>query len=188
MMKIILASASPRRHELFKKSNLPFDIESSDVPEISGEKFPYSGVALENAGRKAKDVALKNPDALVIGCDTVIEFRSGIIGKPVDFKDAFRILKSLSGESHYVATGVCVICLSRNIYVRFAERSKVQFRKLRDEDILSYLSHVNVLDKAGAYAVQEYGETIIEKTEGSRDNIIGLPTERLFELLALLYK
>lgn len=186
MEKIILASGSPRRKELFSRFGIPFEVLTSNVAELGEGNIPYSQAALVNAERKADDIAAKHPDALVIGADTVIEFESSIIGKPRDPEDAFQILKKLSGKEHFVATAICMKCMNDHILVRFVERTKVRFRKLSDDEIRTYLSLVDVLDKAGAYAAQEHGDMLIESVEGSIDNVIGLPTERIGETLPLL--
>ena len=143
---------------------------------------------LENALRKAEAVAQMNPQALVIGADTVIRFGGRTIGKPADLEDAKRILAMLSGRTHDVATGVCVRCVEADILVRFEEATHVTFRTLTPEIIDKYVQDVNVLDKAGAYAIQERGEDIIEKIDGSLTNVIGLPVERLKETFEYLLK
>ena len=135
-------------------------------------------LALENALRKAEEVAARFPEDLVIGADTVIEFENRILGKPENMDDAFRMLSIFSGKTHCVTTGCAIICHSRSIRIRFAETSRVTFKSLDAETIRRYLSLVPVLDKAGAYAIQDHGEMLIESLEGSLDNVIGFPTDR----------
>ena len=181
--QIILASASPRRSALLKEAGPIFasmQILTSHVEEGSDP--------LENAFRKAEAVAQMNPRALVIGADTVIRFEGRTIGKPADLEDAKRILAMLSVRTHDVATGVCVRCVEADILVRFEEATHVTFRTLTPEIIDKYVQDVNVLDKAGAYAIQEHGEDIIEKIDGSLTNVIGLPVERLKETFEYLLK
>ena len=180
---IILASASPRRSALLKEAGPMFatmrimtaDVEEGDDP-------------LENAMRKAEAVAKLNPQALVIGADTVIRFGDEMIGKPADLDDARAILAKLSGRTHDVVTGVCVRCVEADILVRFEEATHVTFRTLTPDAIDKYVRDVNVLDKAGAYAIQEHGEDIIESIDGSLTNVIGLPVERLKETFEYLLK
>ena len=180
---VILASASPRRSALLKEAGPMFatmrimtaDVEEGDDP-------------LENAMRKAEAVAKLNPQALVIGADTVIRFEGETIGKPAGLEDAKRILAMLSGRTHDVATGVCVRCVEADILVRFEEATHVTFRTLTPEIIDKYVRDVNVLDKAGAYAIQEHGGDIIESIDGSLTNVIGLPVERLKETFGYLVK
>ena len=175
---IILASASPRRSSLLREAGPVF----ADI-RIMTSHVEEGNDPLENAMRKAEAVAELNPQAIVIGADTVIRLDDRVIGKPKDLEDAKRILASLSGRTHDVATGVCVRCISNDVLVRFEETTHVTFRILTDDMIERYIEAVDVLDKAGAYAIQEYGEDLIENIEGSFTNVIGLPVERLSETL-----
>lgn len=180
---VILASASPRRSALLKEAGPAFAdmrILTSHVEEGSDP--------LENARLKADAVAQMNPRALVIGADTVIRFEGRTIGKPADLEDAKRILAMLSGRTHDVATGVCVRCVEADILVRFEDITHVTFRTLTPAIIDKYVRDVNVLDKAGAYAIQEHGEDIIESIDGSLTNVVGLPVERLKETFEYLRK
>ncbi len=177
---LILASSSPRRRELLAKAFPHFEIVVPDVEETDSP--------LENAMRKAYAAGERFPDAVSVGADTVIRFEGAVIGKPADMNDARRILAALSGRMHEVSTGVCVRHGRTNQTVRFEETTRVFFRVLSPEAIERYLSHVSVLDKAGAYAVQEHGDWIVERIEGSLDNVIGLPTERLFETLRFVFR
>ena len=178
---VILASASPRRSALLKEAGPAFAdmrIMTSHVEEGSDP--------LENAMRKAEAVAQLNPRALVIGADTVIRFGGETIGKPADLDDARAILAKLSGRTHDVVTGVCVRCIENDLLVRFEEATHVTFRMLTPEAIEKYIRAVNVLDKAGAYAIQEHGDDIIQGIDGSLTNVIGLPVERLTETVRYL--
>ena len=178
---VILASASPRRAALLREAGPEFAsmrIMPSDAEEGADP--------LENARLKAESVAASNPGAIVIGADTVIRFGDETIGKPADLDDARAILTKLSGRTHDVVTGVCVRCLENDLLVRFEEATHVTFRVLTPEMIEKYIRAVNVLDKAGAYAIQEHGDDIIEGIEGSRTNVIGLPVERLAETVRYL--
>lgn len=175
-MNLILASASPRRRELLATLGIPFSIRTSTAEEL--REGPWMMLALENALRKAEEVAARFPEDLVIGADTVIEFENRILGKPENMDDAFRMLSIFSGKTHCVTTGCAIICHSRSIRIRFAETSRVTFKSLDAETIRRYLSLVPVLDKAGAYAIQDHGEMLIESLEGSLDNVIGFPTDR----------
>ena len=180
---IILASASPRRSALLKEAGPVFASMQIITAHVEEGSDP-----LENAMRKAGAVAQMNPRALVIGADTAIRSEGRTIGKPADLEDAKRILAMLSGRTHDVATGVCVQCVEADILVRFEETTHVTFRTLTPGIIEKYVQDVNVLDKAGAYAIQEHGEDIIEKIDGSLTNVIGLPVERLKETFEYLLK
>ena len=174
--QLILASGSPRRASLLQKAG--FVSVQIMIPHVDEGDDP-----LENSLQKASEIAGFYPDAIVIGADTVIRLDDRVIGKPKDLEDAKRILASLSGRTHDVATGVCVRCISNDVLVRFEETTHVTFRILTDDMIERYIEAVDVLDKAGAYAIQEYGEDLIENIEGSFTNVIGLPVERLTETL-----
>ena len=177
-MKLILASASPRRAELLKSIGLRFDVMPTGVTERDEHPASFHDLAIHNAQAKASDVAMRHPDALVLGADTIVVLGGEVFGKPTDLDDARRMLRSLSGQSHSVITGVCLICRAESRERVFAVETRVQFRQLTDADIEQYLDAVDVLDKAGAYAIQE-GPTIVAGIGGSYSNVIGLPLERL---------
>lgn len=180
--ELILASASPRRRELLSEMNVDFRIETADCEELSQEKDSLlSGetIALENALRKAKAVAEKNTDCLVLGADTVVVCDNLVFGKPRSEDEAFSMLRALSGREHSVITGVALCCKADSICEVFPVTTQVYFKSLRDEEILRYMQCVPVMDKAGAYAIQDHGEMILEELKGSLSNVIGLPVEEL---------
>lgn len=179
----ILASVSPRRKELLSSIVDDFTVVPSDAEEISQGETYNPEIALRNAIIKAEAVAKRYPDALVLGADTVIEFEEHVIGKPADKKDAARILAMLSGRKHAVVTALCLRCINKNTSCVFSEETEVEFLPLNRETIEDYISKVNTLDKAGAYAIQEYGEMIIKGFKGPLDNVIGLPAKRLAEAI-----
>lgn len=182
-MELILASASPRRAQLLREAGFDFRVLPSQVEEIKSGPGGAISDALRNAELKAGDIAEKNPDALVIGADTVIEFDNETLGKPRDPEDAFRMLRRLSGREHTVSTGVSIRSARHGIHVSFTDLSRVFFRTLDDETIREYMRLVPVLDKAGAYGIQDHGDMIIERYEGSFENIMGLPIQRVAEIL-----
>ena len=186
-MRIILASNSERRKYLLEEMGLEFVQIPSSVAELADGAY-YTEVATFNAVRKARDVAAAYPDALVIGADTVIEYRRKIIGKPNDLADAERILLELSGNSHFVVTAVSLQSLNARVRCTFAVRTEVHLKLLTTAAVKEYLSLVHVLDKAGAYAVQEYGEMLVESIDGPLDNVIGLPCRALHEALGAINK
>ena len=174
--QLILASGSPRRASLLQKAG--FVSLEVQIPHVKESDDP-----LENSLLKATEIAGFYPEAIVIGADTVIRLGDRVIGKPKDLDDAKSILNSLSGRTHEVATGVCVRCIANEVLVRFEEITRVTFRILTDDMIQRYIEAVDVMDKAGAYAIQEHGEDLIETIDGSFTNVIGLPVERLTETL-----
>ncbi len=180
---IILASASPRRVELLRQVSFRFKVIPSDAPECEHEHFTAWEVAQLNAYRKARVVAKKFPDNLVIGADTVVCLGTRLYAKPRDSKDACRMLGELQGRTHDVVTGVCILHLRSHRQRVFADSTEVTFHRLSGAKIRDYVAKVNTLDKAGAYAIQDEGESIIEGICGSYTNVVGLPVERLREEL-----
>lgn len=180
-MEIILASASPRRRELLGGIGVRFEVVRADVREHDADSSPHllpTELARENARRKAQAVAASRPGRWVLGADTVVVLGKRILGKPDSLGQAGRFLAALSGQTHEVVTGCALIAPDGEAEV-FHEISRVTFHVLSRETIARYLTEVAVLDKAGAYALQEHGEWIVERVEGSRANVIGLPTEAL---------
>ena len=190
MGKIILASASPRRSLLLKECGIEFDVEVSRADELDGAYATPSGLVLTNARIKAEDVASRHTGRIVLGADTVVAYEQTIFGKPIDLNDARRMLKTLSGKTHSVYTGIALIYTFENgqklLRANFDE-SLVRFRNLDDSKIDEYLQKVEVLDKAGAYAAQEFGELIIENIKGEFDNVMGLPCTLLKTRLNALF-
>ncbi|MBO7147820.1 MAG: septum formation protein Maf [Lentisphaeria bacterium] len=183
---VILASASPRRSDLLGGLGVPFQIHTADVDEISQSAGDAFYIARTNAALKARKIADQYPASLVIGADTVVELSGTIFGKPENQADAVRMLSMLSGKQHRVITGVALIFQQYNIEKIFAVITEVTFKKLTPEQIILYMDQVNVMDKAGAYGIQEHGEILLDKMEGSLSNVIGLPVEKLEEELLTL--
>lgn len=176
---IILASASPRRAELLRELNVEFQVVPSDAPEVMDEFLSPFEVCQLNAHRKARKVAKKFPDRLVLGADTLVFLGNEILGKPATKAEAQSMLERLQGKTHQVVTGVTLMHLRTHKEKLFAVNTDVRFRALSKAEILNYLSKMNPLDKAGAYAIQEHGEMIVEEISGSFSNVVGLPVERV---------
>jgi len=184
MPPLILASASPRRADLLRQMGLDFQVVDSQTPEVFRDQLSPNEVAQVNAYRKARSVSKKTPDALVIGADTIVALESRLFGKPSSLEEAYEMLEDLAGKTHIVVTAVCLLCLRQHRQRIFTDSTSVTFRKLDAVAIRRYLTAVNPLDKAGAYAIQEKGELIIDHIQGSYSNVVGLPTEKLAEELA----
>ncbi len=181
--KLILASASPRRSELLKQMVVRFEVVTADVEEIGGsDGWSPEEVAIENAGLKARAVASRHPERWVLGADTVVALGERLFGKPASREEAAMFLREMAGKTHEVITG-CALIAPDGAMDLFHDVTKVTFRPLTDETITRYLDAVHVLDKAGAYALQEQGELIVESVAGSESNVIGLPVERLGRVL-----
>jgi septum formation protein len=176
---LILASASPRRVELLRQLSLEFKVVPGDATEIHNEQMTARELSQVNAYRKARTVAKRFPDALVLGADTLVCLDAVLFGKPATLADAYQMLEQLQGRTHQVVTGICLLHLRGHRQSVFAESTSVTFHSLDAVKIRRYLNHVNSLDKAGAYAIQEEGAMIVEKIAGSYTNVVGLPVERL---------
>jgi len=177
---VILASASPRRKELLAGMGIEFAPISAEVEEISScAGSPAEEIARRNACLKAAAVSTLYPDSLVIGADTIVVCSGRIFGKPQTADEAFSMLRTLSGREHEVMSGVALLRGENGLDRSFVEVSRVVFKDLSDADIREYMAKVNVMDKAGAYAIQEHSEMILSKLDGSLSNVIGLPVERL---------
>ncbi len=181
-MRLILASASPRRKQILHDMGITFTVCPANVDEISEHLYPER-VPVVNAIAKAELIADQYPADLVMGADTVIEFSGKVVGKPIDMDDARRILLEFSGHTHAVVTAVCLICRATHAKCVFSQATMVTFHRFGPEVAEEYLRRVEVLDKAGAYAIQEYGDMLVKKIAGPQDNVVGLPGDRLREAL-----
>lgn len=182
---VILASVSPRRMELLKQLEVEFTVVPSQTPEFHHEDLTAGEMSQLNAYRKARQVAKHHPDSLVIGADTLVCLGARLYGKPTNREQASGMLSELSGRTHSVVTGVCLLYLRGHHQRVFSETSFVTFHPLSRERIAAYLDRVDALDKAGAYAIQERGELIVENVIGSFTNVVGLPLARLREELMM---
>jgi septum formation protein len=176
---LILASASPRRDSLLRELELTFKPVISDATEVQNEQLTASELSQLNAYRKARAVSKRFPDMLVIGADTVVYLDTMAYGKPRSMEEAGEMLSRLQGRSHLVVTGVCLVHLRRHRQRLFSDSTVVTFRPLNDSQIHRYLEAVRPFDKAGAYAIQEQGDELIESIDGSYSNVVGLPLEQL---------
>ncbi len=182
-IKLILASASPRRHQLLTAAGISFDTIESRVPERHQPGEPPRDYALRMARDKAIAVSSRFPDAIVIGADTIVVCETQILEKPVDAADAHRMLAMLSARTHTVVTAFA-LARAGKILESSPVESRVTFRKLADAEIEDYIATDEPFDKAGAYGIQGVGGGFISRVEGSRDNVMGLPTERVVAALA----
>lgn len=181
-MNVILASTSPRRRELLSATGLNFDVVASPAEELHDASIPLDELCEMNAQLKALAVAEDHPDAAVIGADTLVWVDGEPLGKPRDLDEARAMLRKLSGQSHTVCTGVCVVFPGGRVEC-FHELTAVRFRELEDVTIDAYFEKTNPLDKAGAYGIQDSGEMIVEGIDGAFDNVMGLPVARLIKVL-----
>jgi len=182
-MDIILASQSPRRKELLRRIVPEFRVVPSDFDEAAIREPDPLRFAIAAAEAKARDVGEKFPSALVIAADTVVNLGREILGKPKDIDTARRMLGKLSGSRHRVITAVILFKKDEDRLVTGYAISRVTFRELTLEQIESYLASGEYLDKAGSYAVQEIGDTFVERLDGDYDNVVGLPVRCVRKML-----
>jgi septum formation protein len=182
--RLILASQSPRRSDLMREAGYAFELFSPETEEAHDARLSPEALTVENARRKAVAAAAVFPEALVIGADTLVYVDSEPLGKPADHAEAAAMLRRLSGRTHEVCTGVYLAWNGGAEGESFHVITDVTFKTLTDADIEAYHAKVNPLDKAGAYGIQEWGEMIIRGHAGSWTNVMGLPMERLTEMLA----
>lgn len=180
---IILASASPRRRELLKRIVEDFRVIPSGVDEEPLRERNPAGFAVRAAIAKAETVGEMHPMAVVIAADTLVCLDNDIFGKPADRDEARAMLARLSGRRHRVITGYALFRKSGRRLLHGHETTWVTFRELTPEAIEAYIDTVDVLDKAGAYAIQESGDALVDKVEGDYDNVVGLPVARIRDLL-----
>ena len=182
-IKVILASASPRRRQLLAAAGIEFEVIESMVPErrLAGE--PARDYALRMAREKARAVSSRFPDAIVIGADTIVMCDAQILEKPAHPEDARRMLAMLSGRTHTVVTAFA-LARGEKILESTPVESRVTFRKLSASEIDDYIATEEPFDKAGAYGIQGVGGGFISHVEGSRDNVMGLPAQPVVAALA----
>jgi septum formation protein len=183
MRKIILASASPRRKEILRKTGLNFSICTSDYKEDINLSLKPRALAKFLSRKKAETVAHKYKNAIIIAADTFIVFKNRLLGKPHTDKEAEKMLNMLNGKAHSVITGFTIMdTASKKILSRSVE-TKVYFKKLGRKEINAYVRSKEPLDKAGAYAIQGLGSVFIERIDGDFLNVVGLPLLALTESL-----
>ena len=180
---IILASQSPRRQELLRGLNIPFEVQEIDVEESYPSQLVGVDIPMYLAEKKANAFTDKMDDkTLLITADTIVWHEGCLFGKPTDKEDATRMLKALSGKTHQVITGVCISTLLKRR--TFHVISEVRFTRLTPEEIEYYIQNFEPYDKAGAYGIQEWiGYIGVEYIEGSYFNVMGLPVQRLYSEL-----
>ncbi len=183
-MKIILASASPRRSALLKVLGLNFDVIVSESEEKIDNTLAVEEIVKDLSFQKASEVAKKiDYDAIVIGADTVVAIDEKTLGKPADETEAFKMLRSLSGKTHSVFTGFTIIRTSDQKRITDFEQTKVTFKELSDSEIKEYIKTSNTLDKAGAYSIQGTASSFVTKLDGDYNNVVGLPIYKLSRYL-----
>jgi len=184
--KLILASGSPRRQQFFKDLDLDFEIRLKEIEEIFPPELKAEEITNYLAAMKASAFEGElNSNEILITSDTIVWHNNKALGKPKDAQDAFEILKSLSNTTHEVITSVCFKTNTESTVMY--EVTKVTFNELSDEAIKYYIENYHPFDKAGAYGIQEWiGFVGVSKIEGSYANVMGMPTDKVYEYLSNL--
>ncbi len=180
-MSLILASASPRRAELLRNAAIPFVVEPAHVSEQPAAHETPADYAQRLARDKARAVFVRHPRGAVLGADTVVVVDQHLLEKPTDEADAARMLRLLSGRTHQVITGVCLV--APDFEQTEAEITQVVFSPLSDREIAAYVTSGEPMDKAGAYAIQGIASRWVERIEGCYFNVVGLPVPRVYRML-----
>jgi nucleoside triphosphate pyrophosphatase len=184
VIRLILASNSPRRRELLCNAGFQFDVRPSGIEEARLPGESPEDFARRLARDKALDVARQsNPGSLVLGADTVVAINGEILEKPVDAADAARMLRTLSGHTHRVITGVCLVRAPEAVLAWTHETTLVTFRNLTDDEIGGYVESGEPFDKAGGYAIQGLASRFVPRIEGCYFNVVGLPVPLVYEIV-----
>ncbi len=183
MVKLVLASKSPRRRELLKMLGVNFEVSDSGVSEKQKDREAPQKYVLRIAKQKAEVAAQKFPNSWILAADTAVVLEGKIIGKPRDGTEAEHILSALSGKWHTVLTGVVLAGASGRRSLARVVSSKVKFRRLAPQEMRAYVETCEPMDKAGAYGIQGKGASLVEKVSGSYTNVIGLPVKETREML-----
>lgn len=184
MKPIILASSSPRRIELLKATGLRFKIQPSMIDEGQISFVRPRDRAINAALLKANAVATSLDTGVVIGADTIVCLGDKIYGKPADRRGAEQMLRSLSGQTHCVITGLAIREVQHSTALLDAVETRVEMRHISDEELQWYLDSGEPFDKAGAYGIQGLAGQFVERIEGCYFNVVGLPLPRLIEMLS----
>ena len=179
----ILASGSPRRRELLRQLGFSFTVIPSRLEETNQRGMEPRGHATYYAKEKAKEVAQRYPEQWVLAADTIVVVAEEIFGKPVNVTEATAMLSRLSGRSHHVITGVCLLHAQCGVEESQAVETEVFMRRFDAADIEGYIATGEPMDKAGAYGIQGIGGCLVQRIEGSYSNVVGLPLCETVELL-----
>ncbi|MCK9894415.1 nucleoside triphosphate pyrophosphatase [Frankia sp. AgB32] len=182
-MRVVLASASPRRHALLTRLGVAFDVDVSGVDESRPAATDAPGIAAELAELKARAVAARHPGSLVLGGDTLVEVDGRVLGKPATPADALAMLRGLRGRTHRVVTAVVVLDTATGVARGAVATTAVTMREVPDAELAAYVATGEAMDAAGAYAIQGGAAGFVTAVDGDLDTVIGLPTALVRDLL-----
>ena len=184
----ILASKSPRRKNILNQIGFKFSVVPSNFKEYFTKDVPPEALAESLARGKAMKVAKMYNDKIIIGADTVVYFNDKFYGKPKNNQESFKMLRSLSGKSHEVITGISLVLLNKNIDYTFYQKTNVTIADMTDEEIISYIKAYNPLDKAGSYGIQDGFSAFIKNINGCYFNVMGFPISKFFNQYKMIFK
>lgn len=180
-MPVILASQSPRRKEILDMIGLQYQVHVPDYQEDNSRDELPDQIVIHHALNKARAGAVHYPRAWLIGADTIVVRNGQILGKPIDESDAVRMLQFLRGAEHSVFTGYCVLNSANGRYLKNVVETKVFFKNINDDDIRYYVRNFHPYDKAGAYAIQDFSATFVDRIDGCFYNVVGFPLPAFYE-------
>ena len=178
---IILASKSPRREHILKSIGLKFETIPSNISENLNSNLSAKKLSEYLSIKKANKISEKYSNKIIIGADTIVYLDKKIFGKPIDKNENYKMLKTLSGKTHKVVTGVSIFHKERGIKKTFSQITKVTVRKIPNDELLYYLDHYPTLDKAGGYGIQDWFSVWIKKINGCYYNVMGLPLSKFYD-------
>ena len=182
----VLASKSPRRETILKNIGLKFEIIPSNILEKINRDISPKKLAEFLSQEKAEKVSENNRNKIIIGADTIVYLDKVILGKPRSKDESYRMLKSLSGKTHNVITGVSIIHKNKGVQETFSQITKVTVRKIPSNELLYYIDNYSTLDKAGGYGIQDWFSVWIKKIDGCYYNVMGLPLSKFYKTYSLI--
>ncbi|MBI04395.1 MAG: septum formation protein Maf [Pelagibacteraceae bacterium] len=183
---VVLASKSPRRETILKKIGLKFEIIPSNILEKINPEISPKKLAEFLSQEKAEKVSENNRNKIIIGADTIVYLDKVILGKPRNKDESYRMLKSLSGKTHNVITGVSIIHKNKGVQETFSQITKVTVRNIPSNELLYYIDNYSTLDKAGGYGIQDWFSVWIKKIDGCYYNVMGLPLSKFYKIYSLI--
>lgn len=180
-IKNILASASPRRKNLLEKIGFTFDVKPSNITENLNLNLEPADFSKYWAHKKAQQVAKEHINSIVIGADTIVTINNKVLGKPKNRDDSISMLRMLSGETHQVITGMCLINNKLDFSITYHTKTKVYLNPYNDKEIIDYIDNENPNDKAGSYGIQDSFAKHVRKIDGCFYNVMGLPLAKFYK-------
>tara|TARA_B100002052_G_scaffold294209_1_gene318616 strand:- start:2336 stop:2929 length:594 start_codon:yes stop_codon:yes gene_type:complete len=184
----ILASKSPRRKSMLKKIGLKFKTVPSDISENVDFNLSPQNLAKYLSNKKAKKVSEEFKNKIIIGADTIVSLDGMVYGKPRNRNENYKMLKSISGKTHNVVTGVSIIHEKKGLIKTFSQTTKVSVRNIPNDELLYYIDNFSTLDKAGGYGIQDWFSVWIKKIDGCYYNVMGLPLSKFYKYYSLVKK